>query len=345
LNLPPTARSLVFKAYLRYLASTSKPIVIGPFRSELGFEVLYWLPLLNWALKTYGISEDRCIALSRGGMGAFYPAKHHVDLYALRSVDEVRRENATDYESTRLQKQTVVTAWDKQVAGEAVTSALGIRRAGTVAGVARDRVRDHHLLHPSWMYWLFHDYWEDQATIQHIAKHCEFSPLPVPSLPEGFSLPEKYVAVRFYERHTFPLHEQVKEIATGIVQALAAEFPVVLLNQKIFADDHTDLPITGPNIYTLPTVAPEQNFVLQAAVLARSQAFVGTYGGVAQWALRYQKPSLSFYTEFSGTAFAHRNLSQLMAARMGVPFEVADMRALRLWQAALKHVLPEKVGA
>jgi hypothetical protein len=34
-----------------------------------------------------------------------------------------------------------------------------------------------------------------------------------------------------------------------------------------------------------------------------------------------------------------------MAARMGVPFEVADMRALRLWQAALKHVLPEKVGA
>jgi hypothetical protein len=330
-HLPASARSFVFKAYLRYLASTSKPIVIGPFRSELGFEVLYWLPLLNWALKTYGISEDRCIALSRGGMGAFYPAKHHVDLYALRSVDEVRRENATDYERTRLQKQTLVTDWDRVVAGEAVERA-------SVSGA-------HHLLHPSWMYWLFHDYWEDQATIQHIAKHCDFQPPAMPSLPDGFTLPEKFIAVRFYERHTFPLHEQVKEIATGIVQALAAEFPVVLLNQKIFADDHTDLPITGPNIYTLPTVAPEQNFVLQAAVLARSQAFVGTYGGVAQWALRYQKPSLSFYTEFSGTAFAHRNLSQLMAARMGVPFEVADMRALRLWQAALKHVLPEKVGA
>jgi hypothetical protein len=330
MKLPASARSLAFKAYLRYLASTSKPIVIGPFRSELGFEALYWIPLLQWALKAYGISPERCIALSRGGMGVFYPAKHQVDLYTLRGVDGVRVENQIDYETRKLQKQTQVTQWDRKVASE--------------ASEAVNASPNFHILHPAWMYWLFEDYWEDRATIQHIARHCDFTPLPVPTLPDGLNLLEKFIAVRFYERHTFPLQDEVKGMAIQMVQTLAKQFPVVLLNQELFADDHADLPIPGDNIFLLPKVKPEQNFVLQAVVLARAQAFVGTYGGVAQWALRYKKPSLSFYTQFNGTALAHRNLSQLLAARMNVPFETVDLRCWRLYESALKQI-PEVVNA
>ena len=116
---------------------------------------------------------------------------------------------------------------------------------------------------------------------------------------------------------------------------------MVLLNQSVFADDHTDLPIVGKDIYQLPAIPASQNFILQAAILARSQAFVGTYGGIAQWALRYRKPSLSFYTDFKGTAVAHRSLSQHLSAAQGVPFEVADFKALHWWQMVMPP-MPDK---
>lgn len=333
-TLPSSARSLLFRAYLTKLATSSRPIVLGPWRSELGFEILYWLPLLQWAFKTYGINQARCVALSRGGMGHFYPAAHQVDLYTLRTVDQVRLENQVDYEQRKILKQTSITPWDLQVAQEASDKAFG-------AGAR------FHLLHPSWMYWLFEGFWEERDTVKLIATHCDFSPLPVPSLPEGFELPKKFIAVRFYDRHTFPLNDPIKAIVTEMVQGLASKFPVVLLNQPTFFDDHADLPMAGENIFSLPAVSPETNFVLQAAVLARASAFVGTYGGVAQWALRYQKPSLSFYAQFGGTAQCHRTLSEILAARTGVPYECCDLRALRLWQAALGPVVlePETVEA
>ena len=325
MRLGPSQRSLVTRACLRYLASTRGPIVLGPYRSELGFEVLYWLPFLKWALAAYKISPDRCVALSRGGMGAFYGTTHAVDLYSLRTVDEVRLENRVDAEERGILKQTGVTTWDRDIAREAVSKAGLSGRP--------------HLLHPSWMYWLFEDFWSDRAgLVPLISAHTDYALLPTVTLPDGFTLPEKFVACRFYDRHTFPLHDETRKVVLEMVRGVSETIPVVLLNQPTCFDDHVDLPISGPNIFALPTVDPAANFVMQAAVLSRCQAFVGTYGGVAQWALRYGRPSLSVYTHFNGTASAHLALSQRLAHRSGVPFEVCDLRALELWRTALKHV-------
>ena len=30
----------------------ARPLIVGPWLSEVGFEILYWLPFLNW-VKTY----------------------------------------------------------------------------------------------------------------------------------------------------------------------------------------------------------------------------------------------------------------------------------------------------
>ena len=218
-------------------------------------------------------------------------------------------------------KQTTTTAWARQVCADAVKQ-LGVGK--------------YQILHPSWMYWLFDDFWEERCGMRHVGAHTEFAPLAMPNLPDGCELPAKFVAVRFYERHTLPLNPGTVPMIQAMVQQIASHLPVVLLNQaKLFADDHADLPIKGDNIFALPDIPPSQNFILQAAILSRAQAFVGTYGGIAQWALRYKKPSLSFYTDFKGTAMAHRALSQHLSAASGVPFEVCDLKAFKLWQMAI----------
>ena len=88
-----TIRESLTHAYLRYVASTSRPVALGPFRSELGFEVLYWLPFLEKVVSTYKIAPERCLAISRGGMGQLYPATRNVDLYQAKGIDAVRLEN------------------------------------------------------------------------------------------------------------------------------------------------------------------------------------------------------------------------------------------------------------
>lgn len=333
-HLPPSVKSAIVKGYLRTLAASDDMIVLGPFRSELGFEVLYWLPFLNWALHKYGIGPDRCLAISRGGMGVFYPAAKQVDLYALKGVEMVRHENQFDYEQRQIQKQTGVTVWDRIVATEAVTKVYGVGKK-------------FRLLHPSWMYWLFDDVWNDFDTMQTVAKHTDYRPLPVPNMPEGFTLPEKFACVRFYERSTFPLTPEVKMVCQQIVESIATRCPVVVLSQPYFTDDHIDLKLEGPNLIQLPKTAPEENFILQAAVMARCQAFVGTYGGVAQWALRYRKPTISVYAQFTGTARAHLELSRALSQQMAppIPFEVCDLKAWNLWQGVMTKAAPviEKV--
>ena len=235
-------------------------------------------------------------------------------------MDAVRLENQLDAQQRGLMKQTSVTKWDRAVCAD-VAKQQGIGK--------------YFILHPSWMYWLFEDYWEERCGLKHVAKHCDFAVPAIPELPKGCNLPEQFIAVRFYERHTLPLNPGTVPIITAIVKQLASKLPVVLLNQSVFADDHSDLPIAGENVYTLPAIPPAQNFILQAAILARAQVFVGTYGGIAQWALRYRRPSLSFFTDFKGTAVAHRSLSQHLSAAQGVPFEVMDLKAIKLWQMAL----------
>lgn len=335
LRTPPSAKSAMVRGYIRMLAASDDVIVLGPFRSELGFEILYWLPFLNWAMHAYGIKPERCLAISRGGMGVFYPAAKQVDLYKLKGVDAVRQENQFDYEQRKLQKQTGVTDWDQQVAAEAVSQMYG-------AG------QPFRLLHPSWMYWLFDGVWNDLDTMSVVARHTDYRPLPVPNMPEGYKLPEKFAAVRFYERATFPLTAEVKQVCQHIVESIATRCPVVVLSQPHFTDDHVDLKLDGPNILQLPKTAPEENFILQAAVLARCQAFVGTYGGVAQWALRYHKPTISVYAQFAGTARAHLELSRMLAAQMAppIPFEVCDLKAWNLWQGVMTKATPviEKVA-
>ena len=60
------------KSTLAREAAGSRPIIAGPWTSEVGYEALYWLPFLAWAADRYGVRPDRIIALSRGGTQAWY---------------------------------------------------------------------------------------------------------------------------------------------------------------------------------------------------------------------------------------------------------------------------------
>jgi hypothetical protein len=48
------------------------PIVAGPWNGRVAFELLYWIPLLNWLTAVAGVDPDRVVAVSRGGVETWY---------------------------------------------------------------------------------------------------------------------------------------------------------------------------------------------------------------------------------------------------------------------------------
>jgi hypothetical protein len=67
---PPVARDLSVRRTLRSVANSRAPIIVGPWLSEVGYEVLYWVPFLRWFTRHYDVDPDRVVVLSRGGSPA-----------------------------------------------------------------------------------------------------------------------------------------------------------------------------------------------------------------------------------------------------------------------------------
>lgn len=311
------------RARLRYLALTGRPILIGPWRSELGFETLYWLPFLRRIITDAGIAADRLVTVSRGGAGVLYQTPAGIDLYQLRSPACVRQENAYDWQASHMLKQLHPTRWDREVLREAAAHVLGTG--------AR-----YHVLHPSLMYQVLQPWWNERWGAAQLARWTDFARIPKPKRWDEHELPPKYVAMRWYGRATLPIQDPVvKEAIAALVQVVGAQTPIVLLTGPGHVDDHADLGIRHPSVVTLPPVPVERNLEQQLRVLAHATAFIGPYGGLAQTALRLGVPAIGLWKTWGGTAHAHLALSSLISKQTDVPFLTGGLQDVHLWRQAL----------
>jgi hypothetical protein len=314
----------LWQLYKQRLKHSNLPILAGPFRGEVGFEALYWIPFLRRLLKSAQIDPERLIPITRGGAGAWYGAHPGVELYDLRDPKDIRVENRIQHAKYAQLKQTHWTDFDHAVIKDAAK---------------RLSLKKHLTVHPGWMFAVLGPYFASAMGLAELEENAFFEPMTVPALPDGITLPEKFVSVRFYIRHTFPPHPQLITFAQESIKQIASQTPVVLLNSGVHADEHSDIKVKAhPNVMALSDlgVTPQNNLAVQSAVIARALGFVGTYGGLAQLALRLGKPSVSYYHEWSGTAIAHKHLADAIALRSGIPCQVHRVGELPL----LQNVMP-----
>lgn len=292
--------------YLRHLAASTAPILLGPWRSELGFESLYWQPWLAKWREQYKIDPDRLIPITRGGTGIWYQTTRRVELYDHLTVPALRQSLIADFQRKQSVKQTRLEPWEATLL-PFLADQLGLRR--------------YHVLHPSLMYEAIQPWVGGQMSMQQILTMLRFPPLLVPPVPLTLALPEKFVAVKFYARPTFPHSEQTMDWVLQQIADLTKRVPVVLLESGMDADDHMDFPIPlSDRVFsTKSACTPQNNLAVQSAVLAKAQAFVGTYGGSQQLALRLGKPSVGYFTNFEGTSYQHKALVEYLGVATGVP--------------------------
>jgi len=307
---------------LSRIARSDRPILVGPWTGEIGFELLYWIPFVRWAAEKFGLASERLVIVSRGGTQAWYAGlgSRYVDALSLVTADAFR--TATE----AVKKQRTMGRFDRQL----------LRRVSAQLGDPRPA-----LLHPALMYSLFMPYWKHQAPLTRVADHARYRRIAAgPGTAALPPLPAEYVAVRFYFSSCFPDTADNRALVAATVAALAEHTDVVMLNPGFRVDDHLDYaPPQHARIHHVDMSAePEVNLARQTAIISGARGFVGTYGGFAYLAPFCGINAVAFYSDRTYFVY-HLELAQRAFAEVGGgALEAIDVRNTTLLRAALGAV-------
>lgn len=290
-------------AYLRWLFRGTVPILVGPWLSELGFETLYWIPFLHYLRERYHLPKDRLFPVTRGGAGFWYDAQPGLELFDYLPVRDFRLQHWARHQQAQSVKQTTITPWERTLLPH-LASRLGLRR--------------YRVLHPSVMYRTFDGWWHGRMGLASIVECLRFAPMPVQAPPPVTNLPDRFVAVKFYHRPTWPESVDLQQWMEDLVGRIHQKIPVVQLSTGLAADDHQEITIPGTQTL-VGCVTPQNNFAVQAGVLTRASAFIGTYGGTMQLAVRLGIPAVGFYSAFKHTAYTHKLLTDYLGVLQNKP--------------------------
>jgi hypothetical protein len=302
----------------------------------VGFEILYWVPLVRWAVEEFPELRDRLIITSRGGARSWYEGLaadgRYVDVLDVFSVDEFvsRRE--------RMKQRGGLSDLELDFYAR-VRERMGIETAAN--------------LHPEL---LWHMYYrmikvDERAYARAVSTerdeggaasglNAHYAPLtPPPAGKVADALPDgEFVAVRFYFRPSFPDTPENRALASGLVEQLAERTHVVLLNNRLELDEHSDLDVHHPNVVSLhELMTPGDNLHVQSIAMSRAAAFVGTYGGLAYVPPHFGVPSLCFLEDPTEPRAWHLELAQAM-------FQHPRWGSLAVLSTADTHVLDLLAG-
>ena len=280
---------------LAALARDRRPIVLGPWLGEVGFELLYWIPFVRWFTTRFGVDRDRLVSVSRGGAAVWYRSfvGRSYDALAFMSQDDFRRRNASRTECLGEQKQIASTPLDDEI-----------------VGFVREREgRDLAVLHPSTMYRLFAPYWWGHQPMEWIQRYARFE--PIRPIPLDVALPPSYTAVKFYFNDCFRSTAENRSFADRTIRQLADEGPVISLSTGVTVDDHDPCePDVAAMHHIRHLLAPETNLAVQSAIVAGARRFVGTYGGFAYLAPLCGVPAVTYFSEPGSYSTRHLDLVQ-----------------------------------
>ena len=316
----PTEEMVAIPRIIDKLHKGDRPLIVGPWLSEVGFEILYWLPFLNW-VKTYRhFDPERLIIVSRGGVAPWYEGlgARYIDVFDFFTPEQLKQRNKERIAEGQM-KQRVLTEFDREVV--------------KLVKLAVER-RDAEIFHPMYMYRLFYPYWKSRASINLVESFASFERLPpIDRSDVAAKLPDRYVAVRFYYNSAFPETEANRDFVRRLLTRITESTDVVLLNPGFRVDDHSDLrPDVSRRVHSIDhLLEPRNNLQVQTKVISGASAYIGNYGGLSYVPPFYGVRSLAFYSSPEHVAPHHLDLMNRVAAKLKRgSFVALDVQALDL---------------
>ncbi len=257
--------------YVRRLAASRRPVVVGPWTSEIGFELLYWIPFLERLRSRGALVRERTYVVSRGANAAWYGhiGAHHYNFFD--AVPPQEYQTVVSDRARTIEKQIAIDAFDRKV----------LRLA-----LARFGLAEYHLVHPFLMYDLLLPIWRAGLPVEYEVPHVDFRPFattPSDSWREAMADLEgrPYVALKLYFNQNFRDTAENVAWARGFVEALGRRTTVALLDVSVGLDNHDPLGLDdGQGVVRLAGRVPlSENLGFQTEVVRGARCFIATLGG------------------------------------------------------------------
>lgn len=311
-------------AHVRPMRKGNRPIVVGPWLSEVGFELLYWIPFLRWLVAEAEIPRQRLWILSRGGCRSWYGdiTRNYLELYDYFTPDELRIRNFKRIREQAQHAGRIGLRMGQITAKQYLHTAIESRIVADV--VTSNRLLNPHLIGPDLMYGYFRPFWR-MHPFERLLQAWQGTTKPAKILPDqGNVLTGPYVAVKFYSSEACPNHDEQQASVNRIIRQLAEQIDVVLLHTGTSYDEHGEFHVEQhPRIHRL-TFPHEHNLEMQTAVIAGASAFVGTYGGFAYLAPFVGVPATAYYSQ-ANFRRDHLKLIRTTASAFGVHFQASQL--------------------
>jgi hypothetical protein len=267
------------------MAATMRPIIVGPWLAEVGYEVLYWIPFLRWLMDAHGIPRDRVIAVSRGGLEEMYDelASRYVDIFDLMTPPELAAANA--------QRQAQHEGGGRKQTG---TSGLETDLVARVRGHLS--VPDAVVCSPAWLFRMFRNVWHGNLPVDVLTTHTRYVTKEWDAAPIK-GMPADYIAVKLYAGPALTTAGRTRAAARALVEQASKVAPVVLLETELGLDEHRDFDLRGlANVTSAGALMQARtNLGVQLSLIARSRYFLGTCGGLAWVAPFLGVPTVAVY--------------------------------------------------
>lgn len=306
----------------RRLAETLRgngPVIVGPWVNEVGPEVMFWTPFLRWVVERFEVDPSRLTAISRGGVASWYAgiADGYREIFDLWDPETFRRRTELRWQVAGGMKQERLTDWDRLVLRELAD------------GQPVDAV-----LHPIFMWRFFRRFWRGGLSRRQVDDHVRYRRLEPPLLdghPRLANLPERFIAVAFYYRPSFPKTPANEQFVADAVASLAEHTHVVLLDTAHQFDEHhpPGLEVSSRVLMPLAGAPPAENLALQSGLAARADAWVGTYGGRAHIAVAHGCPLVAFSSDPSHFLPSQGDTLRRFGAATGAPVSLLETGSLR----------------
>ena len=309
------------------LAESGKPIIVGPWLSEAGFELLYWVPFVRWAKRYAHLDPARLHVVSRGGTGLWYQdiTPNYDDVFSYFTPEEFRTRNeARITEQKGVLKHVQLAGFDKEIAERVAASR---------------ELASYEVLHPSLMYGLFQLFWRQEQPVTLVELFTQYARIGASEAEQAIrrQLPDRYVVAKFYGNVALPDSPDNRAFVEQCLAGLAQGGDVVLLGSGVRYDDHDDFPreMRG-RIHTIDhLMVPATNLGVQTAVIRGAEAYVGSYGGFSYLAPLAGTDTITFYSEPGGFRWDHLEVAKRVFASLGGGgFSEVDIRHRRALAAA-----------
>lgn len=306
------------KLHRRKIRTSPCPILVGPWTSEIGNELLYWIPYLEKLKSENILQSNNTYIVSRGGNSSWYRniSQNYWNFFEKISLKEYQSALKERY----LEKRLYIDGFDQRLIDEAA-SHFGLS--------------NYRVLHPMKMNRLFTPVWRGGLSDKFLAKRLLFKRFA----PEKHEIDNKrinqkdteYVAMKFWYSNNFPETRENKEFIKRLISHLSRKYTILWLKLPESPDGHTQSLSTGSDriIDCSSMISFAQNLKLQTALIHRAKFFVGIAGGFTMLPLFYGMTSYGFHSKPFTTA--HMGMARKMWETLSPGgYQIRDTRTFDL---------------